>query len=217
QDIEVIRLEHAFAGDVVRTLTAMAQGAQAATGGLPPVQLQAHERTNSVLLSGSQAERLRYRALIAFLDEPVQGGGDTTVHFLRYADAEELATRLNEQFGARAPTGPGGAPPEGALPDEGPVQIWPHPPTNALVISAPARVMQNILAVVNQIDIPRAQVQVNAIIVEMSEEKAAQLGVTWAIDGSDDDNAIGPTNFGSTPGIVQLGAAAQGDTPSPAA
>jgi len=218
QDIEVIRLEHAFAGDVVRTLTAMAQGAQAATGGLPPVQLQAHERTNSVLLSGSQAERLRYRALIAFLDEPVQGGGDTTVHFLRYADAEELATRLNEQFGARAPTGPGGAPPEGALPDEGPVQIWPHPPTNALVISAPARVMQNILAVVNQIDIPRAQVQVNAIIVEMSEEKAAQLGVTWAIDGSDDDNAIGLTNFGSTtPGIVQLGAAAQGDTPSPAA
>src|SRR5690606_11016531 len=91
QDIEVIRLEHTFAGDVVRTLTAMAQGAQAATGGLPPVQLQAHERTNSVLLSGSQAERLRYRALIAFLDEPVQGGCDTNVNFLRYADAEELA------------------------------------------------------------------------------------------------------------------------------
>src|SRR5690606_5823249 len=98
------------------------------------------------------------------------------------------------------------------------VQLWPAPPTNALVINSPARVMQNIPAVVNQIDIPRAQVQVNAIIVEMSEDKAAQLGVTWAIDGSDDDNAIGLTNFGSTtPGIVQLGAAAQGDTPSPAA
>src|SRR5690606_17224506 len=138
QDIEVIRLEHAFAGDVVRTLTAMAQAAQAATGGPPPVQLQAHERTNSVLLSGAQNERLRYRALIAFLDEPVQGGGDTRVHFLRYADAEELAMRLNEQFGSGAPRAPGAAPPEGALPDEGPVQIWPHTTTNALVISAPA-------------------------------------------------------------------------------
>ena len=217
QDIEVIRLEHAFATDVVRTLTAMAQGAQAASGGVPPVQLQAHERTNSVLLSGSETERLRYRALIAFLDEPVQGGGDTRVHFLRYADAEELAMRLNEQFGGGRPTAPGAAPADGALPDEGPVQIWPHLPTNALVINSPARVMQNILAVVNQIDIPRAQVQVNAIIVEMSEDKAAQLGVTWAIDGSGDDDAIGLTNFGSTtPGIVQLGAAAQGDTPSPA-
>src|SRR5690606_18432895 len=45
-----------------------------------------------------------------------------------------------------------------------------------------------------------------------------ELGVTWAIDGSDDDNAIGLTNFGSTtPGVVQLGAAAAGDTPSPQA
>src|SRR5690606_41670266 len=110
------------------------------------------------------------------------------------------------------------APPEGALPDEGPVQIWPHTTTNALVISAPARVMQNILSVVNQIDIPRAQVQVNAIIVEMSEEKAAELGVTWAIDGADNDNAIGLTNFGATtPGLVPLGAAARGGTPAPAA
>src|SRR5690606_16229312 len=130
QDIEVIRLEHAFAGDVVRTLTAMAQGAQAATGGMPAVQLQAHERTNSVLLSGSQAERLRYRGLIAFLDEPGQGGGDTRVHYLRYADAENLAMRLNEQFGGGQPAAPGATPAGDVLPSEGPVQIWADPPTN---------------------------------------------------------------------------------------
>jgi general secretion pathway protein D len=90
-----------------------------------------------------------------------------------------------------------------------------EPYTNALVVTAPSRIMQNIMAVVDQIDIPRAQVQVNAVIVEMSEEKAAQLGVTWAIDGSDSDDAIGLTNFGSTtPGVVQLGTASQADVPS---
>src|SRR5690606_26808981 len=159
----------------------------AATGGMPAVQLQAHERTNSVLLSGSQAERLRYRGLIAFLDARGQGGGDPRVHHLRHAGAGHPAIRLNEQFGGGQPAAPGATPAGDVLPSEGPVQIWADPPTNALVINAPARVMQNILTVVNQIDIPRAQVQVNAIIVEMSEDKAAQLGVSWAIDGSGDD------------------------------
>jgi general secretion pathway protein D len=73
------------------------------------------------------------------------------------------------------------------------------------------------LAVVNQIDIPRNQVQVDAIIVELTEEKAAQLGVTWVLDGSANNDGVGLTNFSSTTGgIVQLGAAAAGSTPNPA-
>lgn len=153
---------------------------------------------------------MRYRALIAFLDEPVAGGGDTRVRYLNHAEAEELATRLREQYG-----GTGGPPVEGAAPTEGPVSIWADVATNALVISAPSRIMQSMMAVIDQIDIPRAQVLVEAIFVEVTDEKAAQLGVTWILDGSDDENAIGLTNFGSTTqGVVQLGGAAQGDQPS---
>jgi general secretion pathway protein D len=70
------------------------------------------------------------------------------------------------------------------------------------------------MAVVNQIDIPRLQVQVDAIIVEVSEEKAAELGVTWLLDGSSDDEAVGLTNFSNTTGgIIDLAAAGAGDTP----
>jgi general secretion pathway protein D len=87
-----------------------------------------------------------------------------------------------------------------------------------LVINAPERIRQDMMSVVRRIDIPRLQVQVDAIIVEVSETKAAELGVTWIMDGSGDDEAIGLTNFGTTSGgILQLGAAAAGDTPDPSA
>jgi len=97
QEIEVIALENAAADDVVRMLSSLNQAAQAA-GGTPPIQVIADARTNSVLLSGPSAPRLQYRALIAHLDTPSAQGGDTLVRYLNYADAEDLATKLQAQF-----------------------------------------------------------------------------------------------------------------------
>lgn len=213
EDIEVIPLENGSAVEIVRMLATLTQTAQAA-GGAPTVQAIADERTNSVLLSGNSNSRLRYRALIAHLDTPSQQGGDTRVRYLRYAGAEDLATKLQAQFGAAG--APAGDAPAGG-PNAGNISIWSDEGTNALVINAPARVLQDMMAVVDKIDIRRAQVQVDAIIVEVSEEKAAEFGVTWAIDGSGDDEAVGLTNFGIGGGIVQLGAAAAGNTPDPSA
>ncbi|MBN1239344.1 MAG: type II secretion system secretin GspD [Gammaproteobacteria bacterium] len=217
EDIEVIRLENAFAGEVVQTLMTLNQAAQAA-GGAPMVQAIADERTNSVLLSGSDTGRMRFRGLIAYLDEPSQTGGDSRVRYLNYADAEDLATKLQAQFSGIAPQPGEGAPPAaGGGQGDGTVTIWADQATNALVINAPARVMQDMMAVIDQIDIPRAQVAVDAIIVELSEEKAAELGVTWVTTGDDDDVA-GLTNFSNTTGgVIDLATAASGDTPSPAA
>ncbi len=213
QDIEVIGLENASADEVVRMLSSLNQAAQA-TGGTPPVQVIADTRTNSVLLSGSGAARLQYRALVAHLDTPSAQGGDTLVTYLNYADAEELATKLQAQFGGttgRAAPAPGAEGAAGAA--TGPVSIWADAGTNALVINAPERVRQDMLAVVKQIDIPRLQVMVDAIIVEISEEKAAELGVTWITSGG---SGFGLTNFTSTTGgILQLAQAASGDTPDP--
>jgi general secretion pathway protein D len=211
QEVEVIRLDNASADEVVRMLGALNQAAQAA-GGAPPIQVIADTRTNSVLLAGSGAVRLQMRGLIAHLDTPSAQGGDTLVRYLNYADAEDLATKLQAQFsgttGSTAPPAEGGAPA-----NTGPVSIWADAGTNALVINAPERVRQDMLAVINQIDIPRLQVQVDAIIVEVSEKKAAELGATW-ISRGDGDDPVGLTNF--TGGIVSLGAAAAGDTPNPA-
>jgi len=214
QDIEVIGLENASADEVVRMLSSLNQAAQA-SGGTPPVQVIADTRTNSVLLSGSGAARLQYRALVAHLDTPSAQGGDTLVTYLNYADAEELATKLQAQFGGTTGRAAPAAGAEGGAAGAaaGPVSIWADAGTNALVINAPERVRQDMLAVVKQIDIPRLQVMVDAIIVEISEEKAAELGVTWLGAGG---AGFGLTNFTSTTGgILQLAQAASGDTPDP--
>jgi general secretion pathway protein D len=219
EDVEVVPLENAGADDVVRMLNALNQAAQAA-GGTPPVQVISDPRTNSVLLAGTGPSRLRYRALIAHLDTPTAQGGNSLVRYLNYADAEDLATKLQAQFGGSGSGGGGGAakpgaPAEGGAANNGPVTIWADAGTNALVINAPERVRQDMMAVINQIDIPRLQVQVDAIIVEITESKAAQIGTTWLLNGADNDKALGITNFSSTTGsITQLAQAGTGATPS---
>lgn len=212
QEIEVIALSNAAADEVVRMLGQLNQAAQAA-GGAPPIQVISDVRTNSVLLSGSGAIRLQMRALIAHLDTPTAQGGDTLVRYLNYADAEDLATKLQAQFGS---SGSGPAPAEGGAPaNTGPVTIWADAGTNALVINAPERIRTDLLAVVSQIDIPRLQVQVDAIIVELSAEKTAQLGVTWL---RADDDFLGITNFSNAgSNVLGLASSAAAETPNLAA
>ena len=209
EEIEVIRLENASANEVVRMLTALNQ-ATAAAGGAPAAQIAADERTNSVLVSGSLNNRLRYRALIAHLDSPNEEGGATRVRYLNYADAEELATSLQTQFAEAGTAGEGAAGPTGG------VSIWADVGTNSLVINAPAAVLQDMTAVIDKLDIPRAQVKVDAIIVEVSEDRSGQLGITWALQGAESDQGVGLTNFGSTtPGVAQLASSSASGTADP--
>jgi general secretion pathway protein D len=223
EDIEVIQLEHASAGDLVRVLTALTQSAQRGGEAAPqPSTLVADERTNSVLLGGEKSERLRYRTLIAHLDTPLETGGDTQVVYLRYADAEDLATKLKEQItGIQAPApGQGGA--QGAAPAAGPpgqagnATIWADPPTNSLVITAPPKIMRNLRGVIDRLDIRRAQVKLEAFIAELSLDNSMQLGVTFAIDGTDNAASAGLTNFTADGlGILDLAAIASGGTVTP--
>ncbi len=210
EDIEVIHLENASASEVVRMLTTLNQAA-AAAGGAPTARIAADARTNSVLISGNLNGRLRYRALIAHLDTPNEDGGDTRVRYLDHADAEDLATNLQAQFSAVGTPGAAGDSTQA-------VSIWADSGTNALIINAPANVLQDLNSVIDRLDIPRAQVQVDAIIVEVSEETATALGVSWAVQGYGSNNPVAFTNFGSTlPGIIQLGSASAGGTPDPSA
>ncbi len=210
-DIEVIPLQHASSSDVVRVVSALQQAASGGEAG-KPLGLVADDRTNSVLISGDQVARLRMRALISHLDTPLEDGGNTQVIYLRYADAEDLATRLREQVtsggvagtagqaGGQAAAGPGG--------DS--VIIWADPGTNALVITAPTEAMRSLRMVIDKLDIRRAQVLVEAIIAEVAYVRAAELGVTWAIDGSNDNNVVGLTRFPGTANISDLAGAAVG-------
>ncbi len=208
EEIEVIRLEHASATDIVRVVTSLTQAANRSDASAAPSGLVADERTNSVLISGDRAGRLRIRALITHLDTPLEAGGNTQVLYLRYADAEDLATRLKEQITQLVP---GQAPAQGGAPASrrtGDVTIWADPATNALVITAPTEAMRTLRSVISQLDIRRAQVLVEAIVAEVSYNRAAELGVSWVIDGSQDGNIVGLTNFSSALNVVDVGGAA---------
>ena len=209
EDIEVVPLTNASAAEVVRVLTALTQSPRA--DGLPvTTSLVADSRTNSVLIGGEKSERLRLRALIAHLDTPLEDGGDTQVRYLRYADAEELATKLQQHFTQQA------AAESVALSATSGTQVsvWADTQTNAIVVNAPPKMMRSLMLIVDKLDIRRAQVLVEAIIVEVIADKTSELGVTWAVDGSGSNSPIGVTNFpGGGPGIVQLaGANASGAT-----
>jgi general secretion pathway protein D len=202
EEIEVVRLEHASAAEVVRVLTALTQTPR--TDGAPvTTSLVSDARTNSVLVGGDRTERLRIRALIAHLDTPLEDGGDTQVRYLQYADAEELSTKLQQHFAQQATAE--GAAPSASSQD---VSVWADTQTNALVINAPPKMMRSLMSIVDKLDIKRAQVLVEAIIVEVIADRTAELGVTWAVDDGSSNNPIAVTNFPSAgPGVVQLGAA----------
>ncbi len=216
-EIEVLPLENASATEVVRTITALNQATGRTGEGGTPLGLVADERTNSLLISGDMDSRIRLRALITHLDTPLEEGGNTQVIYLRYADAEELSASLKEQATQQiqSQTGQagGGAPAAGGgnnrlRPED--VIIWADAATNALIITAPPEVMRTLRQVIAKLDIRRAQVLVEAIIAEVGLDKAAELGVSWVIDGSDDGNIVGITNFSSALNVrdVAPGAAA---------
>jgi general secretion pathway protein D len=193
--VDVIPLQNASAAEVVRIVNNLYTGGAAAEGaGMPAVKVIADDRTNSVLVSGEASQRLRLKTLIAHLDTPLETGGDTQVRYLKYADAEKIAAKLREQIQgivtAASPAGAGAAAASPALAAAGgdkSVTIWAEPQTNALVVTAPPKVMRSVMAIVDRLDIRRAQVMVEAILVEMSIDKSRDLGVNWVVGDTDTD------------------------------
>ena len=195
--VEVIPLAHANAAEMARTLTTLADDKTAQANG-EATRVFADTRTNSILLAGAKNGRLKMRALIAHLDTPMSGGGDTQVIYLHYANAKDLVPILQ----GVASTLSGIAPPTAAKAGDAatgggasPATIQAHVETNSLVISAPPAIYRSLEAVVRQLDIRRNQVLIEAVIAEVSDQTASELGVQWQLPAS--DRIIGGTNFTS--------------------
>ena len=190
-EIDIVRLEHAQVGEMVRILNSLVR-TDAETVPAQQVQIAADERTNSILLSGDRAQRMRMRALITQLDDPMDTDeGDTHVVYLRYSRAEDLVSvlqgvtesleeRMEEATEAR----------QGLA-----ISIQADEATNALVITAPPAIMQSLRSVIDRLDIRRAQILVEAAIAEIAEEAGSERGVQWFVDGSDGEGVAGLTNF----------------------
>jgi len=184
-EIEIIPLQHASATELVRILGQLGSAdPKAATG----PKVVADDRTNSLLISGEKSARLNVKALILHLDTPLEFGGNTHVVYLRNAVAKDLVPVLTGVSQTAAKKG-------AAAVAGGEIVIQADENTNALVITAPPDVFRSLKGVITQLDVRRAQVFVEAVIAEVSQNATRELGVQWAIDGTRGGNAVGLINF----------------------
>lgn len=219
EDFEVIPLEHASALDLVR----IAEGLQSSSpeeNATKRVRIIADERTNTVVLLGDPQRRLAYRAMIRQLD--VEGDeGNTQVHYLRYAKAEDVAEVLRGiaegrdvdngvTGGTSSSSGSGTSSGSyGYGNQDSRVRIQAHDSTNSVVIYGPAELTREMSQIIRQLDIRRAQVLVEAVIAEVSYDRAKELGVQWGF--ANDGAGVGVINFArGGGGILNLAAGLNG-------
>ncbi|WP_054886262.1 type II secretion system secretin GspD [Pseudomonas sp. NBRC 111130] len=212
EPLQVMPLRHASAADTAQLLTRLLAREQ----GADSTQVVADPRSNALLVRGSTD---RVRALLGQLDRPSdnQHSSNTQVMYLRHANAAEVVKVLRGlgQEGAvpgeAAGEGEGKARPVMAAASDSGIRLEYEEGTNAVVMVGPDSELAAYRSIVEQLDIRRAQVVVEAIIAEVSDIRAQELGVQWLF--ADEKFGAGIVNFGSNGvNIANIaGAAASGD------
>jgi general secretion pathway protein D len=216
----VIPLRYAAVADVIQTLNRVMSDSIVATAGqagaIDPslrVYLAPDARTNSLVVrSENPARTALVRSMVEQLDVRTGTAANVHVIYLKNAEATRVAQTLRailsgDSAAAPAPaqaagagTGAGaGAAQSGGAQGGGMVQA--DPASNALLISAPDAVFAHIKAIVDKLDVRRAQVYVEALIVEILAERAAEFGIQWQSVGditSNQTRGFGGTNFSGT-------------------
>jgi general secretion pathway protein D len=152
-------------------------------------QIIPDERTNKLIIVASPSAFERILRIVREVDVPTEAGGRINVYPLENADAEELASTLQSlaQGTANRPRTPVAAPPPGgARPSttaaelfSGEVKISADKATNSLVIVASQADFRNIIRVIEQLDIPRRQVFVEAVIMEVNLDRNSEFGINF--------------------------------------
>ncbi|GGB57647.1 type II secretion system secretin GspD [Blastomonas aquatica] len=230
---QVITLNHAGAREIAMTLQQLSPapggGAEGGGGGAPLVSVVAVDSSNSVALRGDAPTIARLTAIARELDARAANGSEIRVIWLDYADAQQLVPVLQMMAGGQANGGgmqplsaasvapqiaaAGGAAPAAA---SGPVGgavalsngrgqaiITRYEGANAVIIAAPVDVQRSLSELVRQLDIRQEQVLVEAIIVEISDRVARELGVQFLIGGKDIPFLVTPFS-NVTPNILDI-------------
>lgn len=171
-DYEIIPIIHASAEDIEGIIKAVttpsAGGGNEGQAQSQSFEIAVDNRSNSLLLTGNIKRRLQIRRLISKLDTPLDGDGNTSVIYLNYIEAAEIAPILEGVGNALLR--------ETKTEDLNEFSIQSSETNNALVISAPQAVMNSIKSVIKRLDIPRAQVLVEAVVVSVSGDFNNELG-----------------------------------------
>lgn len=201
-EVEVIKLKEAWVGDMVTLLQELAPDELGRGGNDNSVRkysVTADERSNRLILRGDETFRGKIRGLISQLDQPSASGGATKVIRLKHADAKNLTEILNGVMGERTKEGSGGAASGGASTrPQGKFTVFADEGLNALVVRGEPSLMQEAEEIVAALDVRRAQVMIEAAIVEISDELGQDLGVQVALgDESGSSTPVMGTNFGN--------------------
>lgn len=167
----------------------------------------ADTRSNSILVSGDGVQREKARRLIQRLDVEQPQTGNVRVVYLEYADAEQVAGVLSKLVANMSKLGSDGkASSAGAT-----ATVEADPDTNALLITADGSTLESLMSVVKKLDIRRAQVLIEAIIVEIDENADRKLGVQWI---AQDENGAFASSVSNTGTLGAVGAGVTGEDTS---
>ena len=197
EDYEIIALKNTSADEVAKVIKSLFPDNQAAI----PLTLAVDTFNNQIIVGGAPAKRLKVRFLAKELDKKQNKKGETTVVYLRYANAGEILPIL-QNIGTQVMIDA-----DSTEKKTNNISIQADESTNAIIITASIAATNNIQNVISLLDIRKAQVLIEAIIVEISSSDANELGIQWLSKG---DNGLGIINFNGT--IPALLAAASGDS-----
>lgn len=157
-------------------------------------KILADDRTNKLLVIASKSGFARVRSMMLELDVPAEATSDEQINVLRlkHADAEELSSTLSSlaQGGNTAAAPPRGVPgtpaaltkPTGGAAAsglQGEVKITADKATNSLLVTTSKSNFTAIQRIVERLDVPRLQVFVEVVILEVSMKRDRRLGVGW--------------------------------------
>lgn len=203
EEVEIVKLKYASASELVRIIDSInkSQGKAPSANSKSAPRVVADDRTNSIIVSGDVKARQRIVNLIERMDQELETSGNTRVIFLNYSKAEDLVKVLQGVSSSiQAETKGSTKTSSRSTSSNRSVSIDSHEDSNALVITAEPDMMRSLEDVIRQLDIRRAQVQVEAIIVEVFEGDGTTLGVQFGNEKG------GGTQF--TNGVAGIGSLA---------
>ena len=188
--IDTIKLHHADATEVVKTLQTLVTAGTAATGKgagrKGGSKLVADTRTNSILVSGNKGFREKITRIVRRLDSKVRETRNIHVVALKFANAADLAPIIESlASGTSAPSGGAAGAGKGIVGKGKPAgriqatTVQADEQTNSLIITARPGLMSDLRSIIRKLDVRRAQVLVEVIIAEMFRNKDAELGIQW--------------------------------------
>ncbi|WP_407293799.1 type II secretion system secretin GspD [Stutzerimonas zhaodongensis] len=206
EPVESLQLNHASARDTARLINELL-----GKGDARGAKVVADQRGNALLVRGSTADRERVRQLIAKLDVVREHVGNTEVIYLRHANAADVLKVLRGLsqggVGEMAAAEEGAAAPAVVSVDG--VRLEAEDGANAIVMLGPDSELMTYRRIIERLDIRRAQVVVEAIIAEVTDTRAQELGVQWLFLDPSSKLPAGSINFnGNGGGINAIAAAA---------